>query len=94
MTHKPDWNAIDKLTDEDIDKQIESNPDAATNMGDVPLEEWTVVKPFLQGVYDTKEMADAMAADIKKLAVLHGFPLPHVEVEQDCHDRWLVWLIE
>jgi|SRR5678815_3052712 len=45
VLNEPDWDAIDKLTDEDIDKQIESNSDAVPDMGDIPLEEWTVVKP-------------------------------------------------
>ena len=41
---EPDWAAIDALTDDDIDRQIAADPDAAPDMGDVPLERWTAYR--------------------------------------------------
>lgn len=44
--HEPDWAAIDALTDDDIDRQIAADPDAAPEMGDVPLDRWTAYQPL------------------------------------------------
>lgn len=39
-TYKPDWPAIDALTDAEIEQQIAANPDAAPDVSD-----WSLVDP-------------------------------------------------
>ena len=41
--HEPDWAAIDALTDEEIDRQISANPDAAPDVSDWSLDDPNVV---------------------------------------------------
>lgn len=40
-----DWHAIDAMTDEDIARQIEENPDAPRDLSDAPPEAVRVVHP-------------------------------------------------
>ena len=41
--HEPDWAALDALTDEEIDRQISANPDAAPDVSDWSLDDPNVV---------------------------------------------------
>lgn len=45
-----------------------------------------------QGHYGSKDMADALAADIEKLAALQGQPIPRTEVARDLEGGWNVWI--
>ncbi len=47
-----------------------------------------------QGHFGTKEMADAIAADIEKLASLQGETIPRTEVTRDREGGWNVWVWE
>jgi hypothetical protein len=47
-----------------------------------------------QGHYGTREEAEAVAAGIETLAVLHGQPIPHTEVTPDHHGGWNIWFWE
>lgn len=47
-----------------------------------------------QGHYGTKGDADAIAADIEKLAGLQGNPIPRTEVTRDREGGWNVWIWE
>lgn len=49
---------------------------------------------YRQGHYGTKAEADAMAADIEKLAGLQGDPIPRTEVTRDREGGWNVWIWE
>ena len=50
---------------------------------------------WLQGHYGTKETADAMAADIEKLAALEcHIVIPRTEVTRDRAGGWNVWIWE
>ena len=51
-------------------------------------------KAWLQGHYGTRDMAEAMAADIEKLAALQGQPIPRTEVTPDHQGGWNVWIWE
>lgn len=51
-------------------------------------------KAWWQGHYATREMADAMAAGIEKLAALQGDPISHTEVTRDREGGWNVWIWE
>jgi hypothetical protein len=48
----------------------------------------------LQSHCETKEEADAFAADIEKLAALEGLPLPHITIERNRQGGWSVWVWE
>jgi putative transcriptional regulator len=39
IKHEPDWAALEALTDEEIDRQIEANPDAAPDVSDWSLDD-------------------------------------------------------
>lgn len=47
-----------------------------------------------QSHYGTKAEAEAMAADIEKLAGLQGDPIPRTEVTRDREGGWSVWIWE
>ena len=55
-------------------------------------EEPDLSQSYFQGHYGTKEMADAMAADIEKVACLQGDPIPRIEVTPDRDGGWNVWI--
>lgn len=40
-----DWPAIDRLTDDDIARQIADNPDTAADVSEIPSERWRRVPP-------------------------------------------------
>jgi putative transcriptional regulator len=43
--HEPDWEALKALTDEEIDRQIAANPDAAPDVSDWPLDQAVIMEP-------------------------------------------------
>lgn len=54
----------------------------------------TPAKRTSKGTFGTKEEADAMAADIEKLAGLEGQQIPRTEVTHDRQGGWNVWIWE
>ena len=51
-------------------------------------------RAYWQGHFGTKEMADAYAADIEKVAALQGYEVPRTEVTRDREGGWNVWVWE
>lgn len=49
---------------------------------------------YWQARFGTKDMADAYAADIEKLAGLEGQPIPRTKVTRDRQGGWNVWIWE
>lgn len=49
---------------------------------------------YWQAHFGSKEMADAYAADIEKLAGLQGEPIPRTRVTRDPKGGWNVWIME
>ena len=47
---------------------------------------------YWQAHFGTREMADALAADIEKLAGLQGESIPRTEVTHDPEGGWNVWI--
>jgi len=43
---RADWAKIDRMTDADIERQIDENPDAARETSKVPKEKWRLVLPM------------------------------------------------
>ena len=44
--HEPDWAALEALTDEEIDRQIAEDPDAAPDLSDWSLENSVMMEPI------------------------------------------------
>lgn len=44
--HKPDWAALEALTDEEIERQIAEDPDVAPDVSDWPLENSMMMEPI------------------------------------------------
>ena len=44
--HEPDWAALEALTDEEIERQIAEDPDAAPDVSDWPLEKAVMMEPI------------------------------------------------
>lgn len=56
------------------------------------LDDPDLSEAYWQGHFGTKEMADAYAANIEKIAALQGEPVPRTSVTRDRDGGWNVWV--